>query len=511
MMHSYNSTLLSWNGLMLIGSRQLLANLLFGEGAAIEVESAETSASEIKVAARAAQKDAVCPACQVPSQRVHSRYCRLLHDVSLVSLPVVIRIVVRRFFCKNSACRRKVFSESLGTLAPRWKRSTERMLAAQREIALALGGEAGSRLATKLGMPISGDTLLRRLANMERQPPSRLKAIGVDDWALRRGQTYGTLICDLERKCPIAILPTRSAETLAAWLKEHPEIEVISRDRAGDYAKAASEGAPQATQVADRWHLLRNVQEALQKVIEPQQAAINKALNSIEPQASERDREISEAIAKPITSEAPESSPPSTAKDEARRARYEKVVNLASQGHSQRSITRITGLSRKTVSKLVSADDYQPRAQGSRRTRISRYADAIDALLHKGTANAKEIYRQLQERGFSGSYYMVRRYLRKVKPLQRTSVSKSQIRHELWSVRRTAWLLVTPTAELTPEDASRVDAVEIACPEVKAASELARGFASMVRNRERDLWDGWIATGHTLTAPSLCAVLPKTC
>lgn len=190
---------------------------------------------------------------------------------------------------------------------------------------------------------------------MKPPTPGTLRVIGVDDWAVRRGQTYGTLICDLERKCPVAMLQSRSAESLTAWLKDHPEIEVISRDRAGEYAKAATAGAPQAVQVADRWHLLHNATVALQKAVEPKQREINEALTSAATTLPEQSR-MPESD-QPVMMTPPECttdcSASSVGVSAAKMAKYEAVLELSSKGHTQRAITRITGLSRKTVGNIL--------------------------------------------------------------------------------------------------------------------------------------------------------------
>lgn len=221
----------------------MLASLLFNASSAAEIVRVEVGDSGFRIHAKTTETHANCVSCNRPSDRVHSRYTRRLRDVALASKPVVLHLQVRRFKCDNEECPRRIFSESIDEVALRFQRSTKRSLAAQQRIALALGGEAGSRLAKSLGLPVSGDSLLRRLAKMESPTLGALRIIGVDDWAVRRGQTYGTLICDLERRCPVAMLQSRSAESLTAWLKDHPEIEVISRDRAGEYAKAATAGA----------------------------------------------------------------------------------------------------------------------------------------------------------------------------------------------------------------------------------------------------------------------------
>src|SRR5262245_13701740 len=182
--------------------------------------------------------------------------------------PSALHLTARKFFCKNADCPRVVFCERLPELVPRHARSTSRLADVQRAIAFALGGEPGSRLAAKLGLPSSPATLLRRAKQAALTPVAPPRVLGVDDWAWRKGQSYGTLLVDLERGRVIDLLPGRDGEALRQWLKDHPGIEVISRDRASAYAQAAADAAPQARQVADRWHLLKNVREMLERFFE---------------------------------------------------------------------------------------------------------------------------------------------------------------------------------------------------------------------------------------------------
>ena len=231
------------------------------------VEQVLPEPDRVTVVARSRLPTAACPDCHASSSRVHSRYERRLADLPWQGRPVAVRLRARRFFCAEPACPRRTFAERLPGIARPSARRSERLADVQRQVALALGGEAGTRLSARLAMPTSADTLLRLARSATRPEPPVPRALGVDEWAWRKGRRYGTILVDLERKTVVDLLPDRDAGSFAAWLHDHPGVEVVARDRADVYADGARRGAPRAVQVADRWHLLRNLGDAVRAAI----------------------------------------------------------------------------------------------------------------------------------------------------------------------------------------------------------------------------------------------------
>lgn len=213
----------------------------------------------VTMALRSELLTAVSPSCGQAAKRVHSRYKRKPRDLPVSGRPVCLIIEVRRFFCDNICCPRKTFADQLPSFLRSHAQSTLRLQLALQQLGLALGGKSGARLGNQLGLPSSPDSLLRLVRQAEAPAEPSAKIIGIDDWAYKRRLHYGTLICDLETRRPLDLLPDRSVQTVCTWLEQHPEVEVISRDRWSEYATAAQKGAPQALQVADRWHLLNNL------------------------------------------------------------------------------------------------------------------------------------------------------------------------------------------------------------------------------------------------------------
>jgi transposase len=267
-------------------------------------------------------------------------YWRSLGDVACFGRPTLLLVRIRRFRCTAPACPRRTFAEPLPGVAQARARQTDRLRAVHRTIGLALGGNPGARHAAAMGVPISRTTLLTRVRTGDAVPGPAVSVLGVDDWAWRKGQRYGTILVDLERRRVVDLLPNRAADTLAAWLAAHPGVSVVVRDRAGAYADGAARGAPDATQIADRWHLLRNGSDALRTVLDQHhrdlRAAARIAAQQPEPPAPEKPA-VPEPAAPPEAGRARRAAERrSRAAQERRDARFAEVARLRGQGGSCR-------------------------------------------------------------------------------------------------------------------------------------------------------------------------------
>lgn len=386
----------------------MLTHLFFPTLSGIRVDRLWRVGATIHLAVRATRRYARCPLCRHRAERVHSHDERTLADLPCGGDRVTLHLRVRRFVCRVRWCRREIFAERLPDLVAPFARRTRRLTDHLVRAAFDLGGEAGTRHLLAEGTPVGARTLLRLVRAAPLPATGPIWALGVDDWARRKGRSYGTILVDLDLQRVIDLLPDRTAETLAAWLREHPEVLVVTRDRAGAYAEGIRLGAPQALHTAqrapaDRSHLVKNVTDALERYLTRQHAALRRATLS------------SEAVAR--SADTPEDAAPSSSREQpARRARrsarYEEVIALHAHAVGDRGIAARVGVSVRTIQRWLHHGQFPDRRRRAERPgQLAPFAPYLRERWGAGCHNATRLWHELRERGFQGSYTSVALYV----------------------------------------------------------------------------------------------------
>lgn len=453
----------------------------------LHLDGFEVEAHSITIRITAKRAVARCPSCGEFSDRIHSRYTRTLSDLPWHGVPVRLCLHTRRFFCRTSTCAQTIFTERLPQTVQPYGRKTLRLEKALQLLGLFLGGEAGARLARELGIRSSPDTLLRRAKQSADADPCTPRCLGVDDWAWRKGQRYGTLLCDLESGRIVDLLPERSADVLAQWLIEHPGIEIISRDRAGCYADGATRGAPHAIQVADRFHLFRNLTDALQKVLEREHARLRRAAD--------------EAAAPPSTETTSPAEPHLSAAErrkqanrERRLARYEEAIELKRRGLSHSAIARRLGLSRETVIRWLQHGSFPERRDASPRVRqLDPFLPHLQERWREGAINAALLYREIRALGYPGTYWQVRDLVQRWRTSEPLPGRRSR---RTASPRQSAWMLTLSDEERTPEQRRYLEALAGVWPQVRELERVAREFIGLFRDQDASTIGTWITAAE---------------
>jgi transposase len=427
---------------------------------------------------------------------VHSRYERRLLDTAAGGCEVVICLVVRRFRCLSPECAKSTFAEQVGGLTSRHARRTPAVTAVLEAVALALGGRAGARLSCRLAAGVSRMTLIRLVRAMPDPAVSASpRVLGVDEFALRKGRRYGTLLVDVETRRPVDILDERSADSFAAWLAARPGTEVICRDRSGVYSDGGTRGAPDAIQVADRWHLWHNLAEAVEQAVSRHHGHLAAAVPArAQPASPAREP------APPPMPTPPRAGPIATRT----RSRHADVHRLLAEGRSQAQASQELGLSRNTVRRFARADSPEELlvhdGTGRQASILDEHAAYLRERWNSGCTNAAQLWQELRDRGYPGGPTYVRQYLARF----RGTTAAPEPKPAVPKVRAvTSWIMTSPD-QLADADRAGLEAILAASPELAAVAASVRAFAAMMNERRgRKLLEPWMTAAEATGEPAL--------
>ncbi len=492
----------------------------------------EITQTQLIVEVISTQPCAGCPGCGNLSDSVHCQYQRTVHDVPCGGRKVVLRLSVRKFVCRSATCPRKVFAERLPDLVQPWARVSKRLLEELKAIGLAASAEVSERLAPRLGMKVKAPTLLRYLRTIEDPPKTVVTVLGIDDFAMRRGDKYGTILINIETGKPLDLLPNRTAEAVMPWLSTHPEIQVVSRDRASAFADAVNRVLPHATQVADRYHLVQNLREHLQQFLDRKRTCLpfveDTALKSTQASSKEQAGSPSELALRASSDPAPGLLPSEqqemqtcTEADlscltyaerkkqmsrDKRISRYEEVMALHREGLGQRAIARELHISRNTVQHYVSSPAFPERAEGSarrasRKNKLDAYLPYLREQWGAGTHNSSQLMASIKERGYTGCQSGLRKVLtewRTELPPKRRQGSPRKPRlfaqggRRRLSSRSASFLMILPPENLTAKEQQHIEHICQASSDLRSVYLLSQEFVTLLRERQAEALEDWL-------------------
>lgn len=466
----------------------------------------ESCGKVITATVKTTAPEARCPVCTYCSEKVHSRYVRVLADLPWLSCAVRLELHTRRFFCLNPDCQRKIFTERLPNVVAPYAHRTLRLTEVLTLIGFALGGEAGKRLIAGMGLSTSPDTLLRLISAASDPSHPTPRVLGVDDFSFRRRISFGTILIDLEKRVPVDLLPDREAETLAKWLAEHPGVEIISRDRGGDYARGALLGAPDAKQTADRWHILKNLSETMQNFFLRKPSQL-KAAAQIQPVPSKNVEDAPPALPW-YTGQSKRQEEKSQQYHQERVQRYHQILDLAAKQVDVANIARQMGLSRQGVY------NYLRMKQPPERTRIHQpggsnldpYKEYLVRRWNEGCRNAQLLYREIKAQGYTGSNTAVGRFIapwrallgqarsfKEVEPQPQTMIhpDEGKKKRPPTALQVAHWITFKEEQRLQWQK----DYLKRLCEadqEIAHTYELIQTFTAMLRGRRGEQLDSWL-------------------
>ena len=459
-----------------------------------------------------------CPDCRTRSVRIHSRYTRTVADLPWSSYVLRLQLRTYRFFCDHAACGRQTFAHRFGPALPAYARRTQRLTTRLRTIAFATTAQGGARLAHQLAMPISPRTLLRLMHATPPAPRPAPQAVGIDDWAWKKGRTYGTICVDLDRHQPLDLLPERAPEPVVAWLQTQPAIAVVARDRGSTYIDAATRGAPQALQVADRFHLLQNLGDVLASFFGDHQPTLKQvadelAVAAVQPAGGGQPVPTLDGITK---------NPRDDAAGQRRHARmvalHEQIHALHAKRVAVATIARQLGVGRETVYRYLrrTAPPERTRARVGRRHVLAPYTGYVVQRWNEGCRNARQIWRELQAQGYAHSSRPVAWFMAELRketgsgrgygsaPAAVDYKVDSERKRPL-TPRQAAHLVLQRAEKRTAWQAAYHERLCAAEPAIARTITLATAFTELVRQRQGAHLEAWLVQAETSQVRALCS------
>ena len=432
-----------------------------------------------------------CPGCGSSSSGVHSHYARTVADTPVGGVAVRLELHVKRFRCRDPGCPQRIFCERFVDPAL-YARRTRRQQEVLEQLGIELGGRAGVRVANKLGIAVGRTTVLNAVRAVPLPEPDPPKVIGVDDFAFKRGHTYGTVIVNLETHRVLDLLPDRKPDTLATWLKVHKSVKIVARDRSKEYAQGISEGAPQARQVVDRWHLLKNLRETLQRVVDANQNLVTPILKRVQS-AVKLPRSCRENQAR-------------DAARERRRMRYERVREAFAETGSINGTAKKLGVSHWLVRQSMKPGD-PPHRQFNKRmsSKLDPFESHLFGRFVAGCSSANTLWLEIKERGFEGARKAVERWLRRQRLAAKAAPGRKAVKRpdQASGARNLSWLLLREDADLSSVEREVIAGLERGCPTIVQARDLALRFARGLRERKPGLLVPWLLETQASGIPAL--------
>jgi transposase len=485
---------------------------LFALPDGLEVAETSVTGPVLTLSLVATAPAAMCPLCGHISQHIRSSYIRHVADVPSAGRQVQLILRVRKFRCDTRDCPRRVFAERLTPFLKPWARMTTRLSQAVEAIGLATSGELGTRFAPRLGIVTSPTTILRRTMALPPRRSEQVSLLGIDDWSFRRGRRFGTILVNLATHEIIDLLPDRETETARAWMQAHPEIDVVSRDRGEDYAAAARKGAPQARQVADRYHLADNLRDFVEETLARCHTEIVQASMPPTPemrvQETEDDIEQASVSSFWLAEDTPLAGSTHLARHAERLDRYQQLIHLREEGFTHKEIARRLGMAERTVRHwLTRGIPYaSPELRRKRSRGFDPYAAYVRERFSQGSRNGLQLWRELQTQGYKGGSRAVYRFLAQLKQGSAITAGKPQRLQaapdtsvEQWTAKQAVWWFIRDPSDLKEKEQQALAVIRQASPTANTVYELAQDFMQMLRHREGqrlDVWLGQVRASH---------------